>query len=120
MQPIPARILTHSVVLRVCSGVDVWQAPTWTETQLSKVCMQPSHETRKTRDNTEVVLRSLLFIDAVRSVPAGLDVGALQVQSEAAGQPMTLTFEGEEYTVLTVEKLFDDRGVLHHWEVGCV
>lgn len=119
MEPIPSKILTHSVTLMACTGVDVWQNPTYTETPVSKVCMQPTHETRRTRDNTEVVLRSLLFADAVRSVPA-LDYEALQIQSEAAGHPLRLTFGNNTYTVLMIDKLFDDKGKLHHWEMGLV
>jgi len=120
MRPVPARVLKHAVTLKICSGVDIWQAPVWGLQELTGVCMQPSHETRKTKDNTEVVLRSLLFVDAKRSRPEGLDFEELQKRSEANGEPMRLVFEENEYTVLTVEKLFDDKGKLHHWEVGCV
>ena len=59
LSPIPARILKQSATLRVCSGVDMWQEPTWAETALECICIQPSNETRKTRDNTEAVLRSI-------------------------------------------------------------
>ena len=102
LSPIPARILKQSATLRVCSGVDMWQKPAWTETALGCICIQPSNETRKTKDNTEAVLRSLCFVDAVRSTPRGLDFDAMQRQSEQNGQPMTLVFRGTPYTVLTV------------------
>ena len=69
LSPIPARILKQSATLRVCSGVDMWQEPTWTETALGSICIQPSNETRKTKDNTEAVLRSLCR----RLPPAGPD-----------------------------------------------
>lgn len=117
---IPARILKHTVTLHVCTGVDVWQSPTVQNIEVKNVCMQPSHETRKTSSNTEVVLRSLLFIDAWRSSPRNLDVQALQQASETSGLPMTLTFRGTKYTVLTVDTLFDDEGNYHHTEVGLV
>lgn len=120
LTPIPARILKHTVVFHVCTGVDVWQNPTVTDLTVSKVVMQPTHETRKTTTNTEVVLRSLLFIDARRSSPSNLDVQALQQTSEANGLPLTLTFGGNTYTVLTVDTLYDDEGVYHHAEVGLV
>ena len=90
LSPIPARILKQSATLRVCSGVEMWQAATLTETPLGSICIQPSNETRKTKDNTETVLRSLCFVDAVRSTPRGLDFDAMQRQSERSGQPMTL------------------------------
>lgn len=118
LSPIPARILKQSATLRVCSGVDMWQKPTWTETTLGRICVQTSNETRKTRDNTEVVLRSICFVDAVRSTPRGLDLDDLQQQSEQNGQPMALVFRGVPCTVLTVETLYDDTGQLHHWELG--
>ena len=120
LSPIPARILKQSATLRVCSGVDMWQEPTWTETALGSICIQPSTETRKTKDNTEAVLRRICFVDAVRSTPPGLDFDAMQRQSEKNGQPMTLVFRDTPYTVLTVETLYDDTGQLHHWELGLV
>ena len=98
LSPIPARILKQSATLRVCSGVDMWQEPTWTETALGSIC----------------------FVDAVRSTPRGMDFDAMQRQSEKNGQPMTLVFRGTPYTVLTVETLYDDTGQLHHWELGLV
>ena len=91
-----------------------------TETALGCICIQPSNETRKTKDNTETVLRSLCFVDAVRSTPRGLDFDALQHQSEKNGQPMALVYRDTPYTVLTVETLYDDTGQLHHWELGLV
>ena len=120
LRPIPSRILKHTVTLQTCAGVDMWQAPAWTQTTLGKVCMQPSNETKKSKDNTEVVLRGVCFVDARRSTPAGIDLDAMQSQSEANGQPMTLLFNGSRYTVLTVDTLYDDTGILHHTELGLV
>ena len=118
LPPIPSRILKHNITLRVCSGVDVWQNPQWTSYQIANTVMQPTHETRKNVNNTEVMLQGLCFIDARRSSPSGLDIQALQQASEANGQPMTLVFGGNSYTVLAVDTLYDDEGNLHHWEVG--
>ena len=33
---------------------------------------------------------------------------------------MTLLFNGSQYTVLTVDTLYDDTGVYHHTELGVV
>ena len=118
LRPIPSRILKHTVTLQTCTGVDMWQSPTWEQTTLTRVCMQPSNETKKSKDNTEVVLRGVCFVDARRSTPAGIDLDAMQNQSEANGQPMTLLFNGSQYTVLTVDTLYDDTGILHHTELG--
>ena len=120
LSPIPSRILKHTVTLQTCTGVDMWQAPTWEQTTLTHVCMQPSNETKKSKDNTEVVLRGVCFVDARRSTPAGIDLDAMQIQSETNGQPMTLIFGGSTYTVLTVDTLYDDTGMLHHTELGVV
>lgn len=107
-------------MLQTCTGVDMWQAPTWSQTTLSNVCMQPSNETKKTKENTEVVLRGVCFVDARRSTPARIDLDTMQTQSEANGQPMTLIFGGSTYTVLIVDTLYDDTGILHHTELGLV
>lgn len=120
LRPIPSRILKHTVTLQTCAGVDMWQAPAWTQTTLGRVCMQPSNETKKAKDNTEVVLRGVCFVDARCSSPAGIDLDTMQEQSEKNGQPMTLIFGGNTYTVLTVDTLYDDTGVLHHTELGLV
>ena len=64
LRPIPSRILKHTVTLQTCTGVDMWQAPTWEQTTLTRVCMQPSNETKKSKDNTEVVLRGVCFVEA--------------------------------------------------------
>lgn len=120
LKPIPAKMLHHSVVFRIVAGTDVWQNPQVQEVTASKVCMQPSSETRRTAQNTEVVLRSMLFVDARLSRPIGIDPAALKVQSEQNGAPLTCTFNGQSYTVHTVETLYDDEGRLHHYEVGLV
>lgn len=120
LRPIPSRILKHSVVLKICTGVDLWQAPVWKDQPLGRVCMQPSNETKKAKDNTEVVLSGVCFVDARRSIPAGIDLDGLQKQSEANGQPLRLEFAGNTHTVLVVDSVFDDMGLLHHTEIGLV
>lgn len=117
LRPIPSRILQHNITLHVASAVDAWQNPTTTNYDVTRVCMQPTHDTRLTRDNTEVALRSILFVDARISAPR-LDWEALQDASLAAGSPMTVTYKGREYTVMTVDPLIDDTGKLHHYEVA--
>lgn len=87
LRPIPQRVLRDLVTIKVCAGVDAWQNPIWTEYQVSNVHLQNTNEVKKTKDNTEVVLRSELYIDGKRSTPQ-LDYDALMTQSEAAGRPM--------------------------------
>lgn len=117
--PIPRRILSHAVTLKVVSTVDQWQAPSYISYELSRVHVQPTHDTRMTRDNTEVALTSILFVDARISVPH-LDLVALQDTSLAQGAPMHVVYEGRDYTVMSIDTIPDDLGHLHHYEVGLV
>lgn len=118
-RPIPSRILQHTVTLHVTTGVDAWQNPTVKDYEVKRVCVQPTHETRMNRNNTEVSLRSLLFVDAHRSAPR-LDWETLQDESLTAGSAMTLTYNGRIYTVIAVDALIDDTGRLHHYEVALI
>lgn len=120
LKPIPAKILTHTADLLVCSAIDEWQSPTQTTVTLSNICIQPMHETRMTKDNTEVALSSVAFIDARLSTPAGYDFQQAQDLSEANGAPLELIYQGRTYTVLTVDTLVDDTGAYHHTELGLV
>lgn len=124
LKPIPDRILQHAVTFQVCTGVDVWQKPTTESVEVRRVCMQPSTETRFVSrygvHNTEVTFRAVLFIDAQLSLPKGIEPAALKEQSEANGAPLRCDFNGISYTVHTVDTLYDDTSVIHHWEVGLV
>jgi hypothetical protein len=105
--------------VKVCSGVDLYQNQTYTEYTVNKVHLQPTNEIRKTVDNTECVLRSVLFVDAKTSAPA-LDWCALLQTAHANKGDMRVIVRGEEYTVLTIDALRDDTDGLHHYEVGLV
>ncbi len=123
IRPIPPRILAQTVTLSVCQSIDAWQEPTYENYDVSRVCLQPTNMTAKTKENTEVTLRSLLFVDARLSAPA-LDWNALQVESEKNGAPCVVSYmQGSavmRYTVLDVDTLYDDRGNVHHYEVALV
>lgn len=118
LRPIPAKILTHSATLKQCSGIDVWENPTYTDTPLEHICIQPMHETRMDATNSQVTLNSVAFVDARLSSPAGFDFQAAQDASEANGAPLALIYNGRHYTVLTVDALCDDTGAYHHTELG--
>lgn len=120
LKPIPSKILKHTVTLNICEGVDRYQSPTFAQQEIRHCVMQPTNETRRTTSNTEVVLRGLMFADARRTQPVGYDFEAAKNTSEAAGYPLTLTFNGQEFTVETVETLYDDEGYLHHYELGLI
>lgn len=114
------------MTLFVCTGMDVWQNPSWDTYAVSNVHLQNSNEVRKSADNTEVVLRAVLFIDAVRSMPQ-LDYGALAAQSEQSGKPLRCTVSnaaGDEqgsFEVLVVDLVPNVPATgIHHIELGLV
>lgn len=119
LRPIPRRILSHCVTLQVCIGKNAWQEYDWQEYSVSHVHMQASNEVKKTKENTEVVLRSVLFADTRYSSP-GLEWEALQEKSLKSGSPMRVLCRHQSYQVVTVEPVPDDDGRLHHYEVGLV
>ena len=119
LKPIPAKILKSTATVKVCTGVGMYQNQTYTEYEVRRVHLQPTNEIRKTQSNTEVVLRSILFVDARISTPA-LDWFALLQAAHAVAGDMRVIVRGQEYTVLTVDELRDDTDGLHHYEVGLV
>lgn len=119
LKPIPSRILKSTATVEVPSGVDRYQKPTYTEYTVNKVHLQPTNEIRKTQDNTEIVLRSILFVDAHTSAPH-LDWCALLQTAQAYPADMRVTVRGETYTVIGVDALRDDTDNLHHYEVSLV
>ena len=119
LKPIPSRILRSTATVKVCSGVDVYQKQTYDEYTVSKVHLQPTNEIRKTQTNTDIVLRSILFVDARISTPALDWFGLLKTAHDNQGD-MRVIVRNEEYTVLTVDALRDDEDILHHYEVGLV
>lgn len=126
LRPIPGCLLTYSVTLKVCSGMDEWQNPTWDEYIVRRVHIQDTHEVRKTTTNTEVTLTSILFIDGRLSQPM-LDYDSLIKQSLDNGRTMRAVVYGPsgdemgEYEVKTLDGVADVPSVrIHHWELGLV
>lgn len=126
LRPIPSDLLKYTAEISVCTGIDKWQNPTWEVHTIGRVHLQATNEVKRTRDNVEVVLRSILWIDGRRSQPS-MDWYALQKLSEDNGREMqmqVLTVKGDiigTFTVKTVDALPDypsDR--IHHWELGVV
>ena len=115
LAPIPGRILRHAIQFRECTGVDVYQSPKYVAHDVYRVAVQPTVEVHKTRDNTDVNLKGICYIDARRSTAAN-PVKWME-DSERAGHSAKLDFAMQEYTVSGVETLYDDTGHIHHWEV---
>lgn len=97
----------------------MYQNQTYTEYTVKRVHLQPTNEIRKTQTNTEVVLRSILFVDAKTSSPK-LDWFSMLKQAHDLEGDIRVIVRGVEYTVLTVDELRDDTDLLHHYEVGLV
>ena len=119
LKPIPPRILRTTATVDVCSGVDMYQNQTYTTTTIKRTHLQPTNEVRKTQDNTEIVLRSILFVDAQLSTPF-FDWDAQLKAAHDVGGDVRVTVRGVQYTVVGVDSLRDDTDHLHHWEVALV
>lgn len=125
LSSIPKRILRDTAAFSVPAGIDRYQKPTVLCYSVQNVHLQSDNHTVRGRDNTEVTLRGILFVDARHSVPV-LDFRALQESAQLAGGVMSCTVTDRRggvtgpYTVQTVEGLPDDEGNLHHWELGLV
>lgn len=119
LQPIPKRLLTKTVTVGVPSGVDSWQKPTYTSYTVYYTHLQNTNEVRKTKDNTEIVLRSILFVDARISTPA-LDYLALEATAESQNADIKVTVDGIAYKVQVIDAVPDDTGATHHYELGLV
>ena len=126
LSPIPNALLVDVMTLSVCTGVDAWQNEKWETFTVNNVHLQNTNEVRKSRENTEVVLRSILFVDCRRSTPQ-LDYGALAAQSEDAGKPMRCTVTDAQgnkqgdFEILTVDLVDDVPATrIHHIELGLV
>ena len=114
---IPAKILKSTATVKYCSGVDFYQNQTYTEKTVKRVHIQPTNEIRKAQDNTDIVLRSILFVDAKVSAPF-LDWCALFKTAHELKGDMRVVVRNVEYTVVGIDELRDDTDNLHHWEVS--
>ena len=119
MRKPPKHIYGMTVTFHVATGIDRWSAVTWTDYTITGVNVQPSHDTARTKDNTEVSMKAIIFIDSAYSNPF-LSLVALQHQSESAGHQMKVTFGSDEMTVAAVEPIWDEFCKLDHYEVGCI
>ena len=119
LRPIPARILKTTITVKVCNGTDRYQRQTYDDYTVERVHLQPTNEIRKTQDNTDCTLRSILFVDARISKPA-LNWSALLKQAHDKAGDMRVIDGNEEYTVAGTDELKDDTDRLHHWEIALV
>ena len=117
LKPIPAKIMRSTATVKACTGIDRYQNQTFDEYTVKRVHLQPTNEIRKTADNTDCTLRSILFVDKRHSTPT-LEWFALFNTAHQLGGDVKVTVRGEEYTVFSVDELRDDTDSFHHWEIG--
>lgn len=119
LPPIPPQLLKSTVTVEACTGVDRDRRQQCSIHTVKRVHLQPSATVRKSKDNTDVVLRTMLFVDARLSRPY-LDWTALFQTAQRAGGDVTVRHDSLTYTVVSVDRIPDDRNNLHHWEIGLV
>lgn len=119
LKSMPKRILSDKITLKVPTSIDRYQNVEYNDFQIKNVHMQNTNETKKATDNTEVVLRSILFVDCRLSKPR-LDLWKLNKQAQKIGHTMTLEYHDDMYTVLICDLVTDDTGKPHHYELGLV
>ena len=119
LKPIPAKIMRSTATVEACTGVDRYQNPTYETYTVHNVHLQPTNEARKTTDNTECILRSILFVDKHHSKPE-LDWDALFSTAHSIGGDVKVTVRGTTYTVQAIDALRDNTDLFHHYEIGLV
>lgn len=118
LRPIPARILRSTALVKVCTGVDMYQNQVYgKQYTVNHVHLQPTERIVKTNTNTDQQLTSILFVDLRHSSPA-LNWKALFQSAHEKGGDMRVVIRGVTYTVASVDGLRDDTDKLHHWEIG--
>ena len=117
LRPIPARIMRSTATVKACTALDKYQNQVFTEYTVRNVHIQSTNEIRKTADNTEQNLRSILFVDKKHSTPT-LDWWGLFTTAHKLGGDVKVIVRGVEYTVFDVDELRDDTDLFHHWEIS--
>ena len=118
LRTIPAQILRSTATVRVCTGTDMYQNQTYGEEYtLRRVHLQPTKQIIKAKDNTDLQLTSVLFVDCRISSPA-ID-WAMKLQSaHDLGGDIRVIVRGIGYTVAAVDLLRDNTDRPHHWEIS--
>lgn len=111
MVKIPRWMRPHTVTYKQRTGTDAWQSPTYADpVTVQHVRMEPTSKIVLGKDNTQVQLASILFYDYQDSAPLSIVFAPLDV----------VTFRGCDYTVMSVDTLYDKADAPHHYEVGLI
>ena len=107
MKPIPKKLLIHTAAVIEKGEPDMWdKCEDVNRTELTFVRVQPSSSLRISKDNEQVQLAAVLFYDCRNSRPAGYDFSHAD----------KVEYDGQQYNVMNVKRLSDEKG-LHHLEV---
>ena len=118
LKPIPARILRSTALVKVCTGVDMYQNQVYGQQYtVNHVHLQPTERIVKTNTNTDQQLSSILFVDLRHSSPA-LNWAQLLKSAHDKGGDVRVIVRGFEYTVAMADLLRDDTDRPHHWEIS--
>lgn len=117
LKPIPAKIMRSTCTVKACTGLDRYQNQTFDTYTVKGVHIQPTNEIRKSADNTDCTLSSILFVDRKHSKPT-LAWWDLFNTAHLMGGDVKVTVRGVEYTVFSVDELRDDTDEFHHYEIG--
>lgn len=109
MRAIPRNLLIHSAKAYSEQTENTWNDKSRELiAELDRVRIDQSVSSlRLTRNNEQVQLSAVLFFDCRNSAPKDFDFSKTDI----------ITACGSEYRVISVDKLYDERG-LHHYEVG--
>lgn len=109
MRAIPRNLLIHSAKAYSVQTDNTWNDKTRElVAELDRVRIDQSVSSlRLTSNNEQVQLSAVLFFDCRNSAPKDFDFSKTDI----------ITALGNEYRVINVDKLYDERG-LHHYEVG--
>lgn len=108
MRPIPKNMLIHTCSVSAVTGEDAWGNRTISEAvTLTNIRIDTAKSVVITKDNRQLQLTAVLFYDCRNSLP--LD-HVFEIEN-------VVSFGGREYTVKSVEPLYDGSK-LHHYEVG--
>ena len=116
LKPIPSKILRSTAMVKVCTGVDIYQNQTFSTFTVSHVHLQPTDKIITGTNNTDHQLTSILFADGKHSTP--FDWRENLETAHQHGGDVYVTVRGVEYTVMSVDALRDDTDHFHHWEIG--
>ena len=85
LRPIPRRILSDNAILKIPTSIDIYQNPRYETYNMNNIHVQNTNQVIKNTENTEVVLRAVLFFDCRLSNPIGLDIWALERGAKMVG-----------------------------------